>query len=361
MINERRASKLVIAGLTVAAVYACFLLFRPYVTPVVFALVGVIVFYPLHNWMRRAFRNRTAHALVSTLISLLLTVVPLVFLFVAISNELTGLYKFLAAKSAGVGGIVPYLLQGSQRLSSWASQHFSIPAPDLRGVLLTRIESISSTLLHFSASLVSNIFTLSADALIALLVLFFLFRDGERLLSRIMEALPMDPDRISELQNRITSAVSTNFYGNFVVGALQGTVAGISFWILGIDSPVLWGIVTAVVSVIPFVGTALVWAPAALALLLTGHVWKAIILLGLGMAVIGTVDNIVRPIIVQKGVRVHPILVFFSLLGGVRLFGALGLFVGPVIVSVTAALLQMFKQDILPTTPNQAARSMKSE
>jgi AI-2E family transporter len=94
--------------------------------------------------------------------------------------------------------------------------------------------------------------------------------------------------------------------------------------------------------------------PDAIMLLLTGHAWKGIILLGLGTAVIGTIDNIVRPLIVHKGVRLHPILVFFSLLGGLRLFGVLGLFVGPVIVSVTAALLEMFTQDIVPNPRNES-------
>jgi predicted PurR-regulated permease PerM len=295
-----------------------------------------------------------ARALLSTLITVLLTVIPLVFLLLAISNELTGLYQSLAAKSAGAGGIVPYLLHGSERLSSWATQRFAIPALDLRGFLLSRVESISSSLLHFSANLANNIFSLVTNALIALVVLFFLFRDGDRLVAKLMEFLPMDPARISELQTRVTTTVNTNFYGNFVVGALQGTLTGISFWALGIDSPVLWGIAAALFSLVPFVGTAIVWGPAAIMLLLTGHVWKGVILLGLGTAVIGTIDNIVRPLIVHKGVRLHPILVFFSLLGGLRLFGVLGLFVGPVIVSVTAALLEMFKQDIVPNPQNES-------
>lgn len=348
--DRRNTSKLVLAGLTAAAVYVCFLLFKPYVTPVLSASVVAIVFYPLHKSMRKAVHGTTVSALFSTLITVLLSVVPLVFLLLAISNELTGLYQSLAAKSAGAGGIAPYLMQGSERLSSWVTQRFSLPAIDLRSYLLSRLETMSSSLLHFSANLVSNTFALTLNALIALIVLFFLFRDGDRFVSKLMEFVPLDSDRISELQMRVTSTVSTNFYGNFVVGALQGMLAGVSFWALGVDSPVLWGIATAVVSLIPFVGTAIVWAPAAIGLMLTGHVWKGVILLGLGIAVIGTIDNVLRPLIVHKGVRLHPILLFFSFLGGVRLFGVLGLFVGPVIVSVTAALLDMFKQDIVASS-----------
>lgn len=345
--DRSTTSKLVLAVLTAAALYACFQLFRPYVTPVLFAAVVAIVFYPLHKYIRRVVHNKTMCALCSTLITVLLTVVPLMFLLLAISNELTGLYHSLAARSAGAGGVVPYLMQGSERLSSWLTHRFSLPAIDLRTVLLGRLEAMSSYLLHFSANLVSNVFALTVNVLIALIVLFFLFRDGDRLVSKLMEFVPMDSDRSAELQTRVTSTVSTNFYGNFAVGALQGTLTGISFWALGIHSPVLWGIATAVASLIPFVGSAIVWAPAAIVLLFTGDMWKGVILLGLGVAVIGTIDNILRPLIVHKGVRLHPVLLFFSFLGGVRLFGVLGLFVGPVIVSVTAALLDMLKQDVV--------------
>jgi len=130
-----------------------------------------------------------------------------------------------------------------------------------------------------------------------------------------------------------------------VVGALQGTLTGLSFWALGIDSPVLWGVVTAVLSLVPMFGSALVWLPASIVLMFTGHVVKGVILLVLGIAVIGTVDNVVRPIIIHKSLRLHPILVLFSILGGVQLFGVLGVLVGPVILSVTAALLAMVQQE----------------
>lgn len=345
--DRRIASRLVLALFTAAALYACFLLFRPYLTPILFASVVAIVFYPLHRRIRVSLRNASASALASTLITILLIVVPLTFLLLAITNEVTGLYQSLAARSAEAGGIMPYFLHASERLNSWAHRRFSLPALDVRGLLLSRLETASAYLLRFSGSLVSNTLALVVNAVIALIVLFFLFRDGERFIARLMEFIPMAPDRTSELQTRITSTVRTNFYSSFVIGTLQGTLTGITFWALGIESPVLWGIVTAFFSLIPFVGTAAVWVPAAVVLLLTGHVVKGLILLGVGAGVIGTVDNIVRPLLVHKGVPLHPILLFFSFLGGVSLLGPLGLFVGPVIVSVTAALLEMFKQDMV--------------
>ena len=140
----------------------------------------------------------------------------------------------------------------------------------------------------FGASLVSNVFSFIANAGIAVLVLFFLFRDGESAVSSIMRALPLDESRLSTLRARVSSTVITNFYGSVVVGALQGTLTGLSFWILGIESPALWGVVTGVFSLVPIFGSAMIWGPAAIALFFTGHYVKATILVGLGVALIGT-------------------------------------------------------------------------
>jgi predicted PurR-regulated permease PerM len=344
-VGKNTATYLLIA-VTAGALYLCYLLVRPYATPIVFALVVAIVFYPLHRYSQRLFRNRSASAILTTLGTLVLAVIPLTFLMIALSHELKALYQSLAVKSAEAGGLTAYLLRGSERITTWISSHLPIPTINLRNVLLSRLESASAYLVGASANLVSNVFSLAANAVIALLVLFFLFRDGEHALARVMAALPSERDRIAELRTRISSAVITNVYGSLVVGALQGSLTGISFWLLGIDSPVLWGVVAGVLSLVPMFGSALVWFPAAIVLLFTGHVTKGVILLVLGTAVIGTVDNVVRPLIIHKSLSVHPILVLFSILGGVQLFGVMGVLLGPVILSITAALVTMLQEDL---------------
>lgn len=346
MMEKRNSATLFLAGVTAAMLYVSYLLIRPYATPILFASVIAIIFYPLHKRMHRMVRGRNLSATISTLATLVLTVVPLTFLLVAISHELSDLYQSLATKSAGSGGVLAYLLHGAEKIVSWASPRFGVPSVDLHDILARRLESASAQLVGLGASLVSNAFSFVAKAVIALVILFFLYRDGEKSLSRIMAALPLPEDRLSELRERVTTTVVANFYGGVAVGALQGTLTGLSFWALGLDSPVLWGVVTGFFSLVPIVGSALVWAPASIALALTGHLGKAAILAGLGMAVIGTIDNVVRPLIIHRSVRLHPVLVFFALLGGVQLFGVLGLFVGPVILSVTAALVMMLHEDL---------------
>ena len=346
MPDRKNIATLLLTGATAVALYACYLLFRPYITPILFACVIAIVFHPLHRVVQRVFPRRNVSAAVSTVLTLLLTIAPLTFVLIAVSNELSDLYQSLATRDGGPGSLVTSLLQGSEKVVAWVGRHIPLPSIDLKQVLLSRLESFSSALVRFGATLVSNAFAFVVKVVITLVILFFLYRDGELAIAKTMAALPFPQDRLAELRMRISSTVVANFYGGVAIGALQGTLTGIIFWALGLDSPVLWGVVTGFFSLIPMIGTAIIWVPAAIVLLLTGHLGKGIILLALGTAVIGTVDNFIRPIILRKSVHLHMLLVFFALIGGLQVFGVLGLFVGPVILSVTAALLMMLKEDL---------------
>jgi predicted PurR-regulated permease PerM len=347
MMEKRDSATLLLAGVTAVALYLCYLLIRPYATPILFASVIAIIFYPLHRRTQQIVRHRNLSAAISTAATLILTIVPLTFLLVAISHELSDLYQSLVTRSADSGGVLPYLLHGAEKIVSWASRRLGMPSVDLHDIMARRLENASAQIVGLGASLVSNAFSFVVRVVIALVVLFFLYRDGEKSVAGIMAALPLPEDRMSELRARVTSTVVANFYGGVAVGALQGTLTGLTFWALGIDSPVLWGVVTGFLSLVPVVGSGVVWGPAAIVLALTGHLGKAAILAGVGMAVIGTVDNIVRPLIIHRSVRLHTVFVLFALLGGVQLFGVLGLFVGPVILSVTAALVTMLHQDLV--------------
>lgn len=346
MMERRHAATLILAVAAVLALYGCYILFRPFATPIVFAGVVAIVFQPIHSQISRISLHRNLNAFISTVLTLLLCVVPLTLLLIAVSKELADLYHSLSIRSGGARGIMASLLQSLDRITDWVGRRFGLPQVDLQQIALHRLEGLSSSLTRFGAALVGNAFSFVANTIIGIVILFFLYRDGAAAVSRIMKALPFHEDKMAELRTRISSTVTANFYGGVAVGALQGTLAGVTFWLLGLDSPVLWGVVTAFSSLVPMIGSSAVWVPASIVLLLTGHVVKGILLLLVGALIIGTVDNIVRPLIVRKSVRLHTLLVFFALLGGLRAFGVLGLFVGPVILSITAALLGMLQQEL---------------
>jgi predicted PurR-regulated permease PerM len=346
MRNSRDAATVLLLALTALALYLSWLLFRPYAGPILFAAVTAIIFHPVHRYSQRIFPNRNAAAFASTLATMIVAAVPIYFVGRAVSNELADLYRSLADKSAAEGGPAASALHAGERIFAWMGQRFAWPAVDFRGMAVRRLEEASAVLVRMGANLVTNIFTLIADAVIAALVLFFLFRDGAAGLARLGAALPLGPKRFAELQQRINATVMANFYGVAAVGAVQGSLTALAFWVLGIGSPVLWGVVTALFSLIPVIGSATVWVPASLILLFSGHVVKGIILLAWGTGVVGLADNVVRPWIISERVRLHTIYVFFALLGGIQVFGVMGLFLGPVILSVTVALLGMLREDL---------------
>ncbi len=347
---------LVLAALATIALALCLMLFRPYAGPIVFAVVIAIVFHPVHRYSRRIFRTPGTAALASMLLALTITAVPLFFLGVAVSRELMDMYKSLVARSADAGGPVSYAFHALQRTADWLTESLALPDTDVRNLLLRRLEQASASLMQVGTSLLSDFIALLIKAVIAAVTLFFLFRDGEAMLKQISGVIPAAEKRFVALQQRIGVTVVTNFYGGAVVGIVQGGLTATAFWILGINSPVLWGVVTGLFSLLPLVGSAAVWVPASAYLLFSGHIGKGVVLLVLGTCVIGLADNVVRPWIVSENLHLPSIYVFFALLGGMQIFGPIGLFLGPVILAITASLFAMLRDELKSHPESEAQR-----
>jgi len=343
---SKQTELIFLSALTFLGLYLSYLLLRPYAAPILFAVVLAIIFHPLYEKLRRFVRNPSATAFLTTLITLIATVLPLVLVAIALSRELTDLYQTLTVKSAAGGGVAPLILHYMQVATEWLRQRFGLPPIDIRGVTLRYLGQASSAIVQFGYGAIANIFKLIVEAAITFLLLFFLFRDGKSGLAKVTSTLPMTDKRASELFRRIGSTVTATFYGGLAVAAAQGTLSAIAYYVLGLQSSVLWGFITAIASLLPVVGSATVWVPMAVVLLASGHWLKAVLLLGWGFGVVGLVDNLIRPLIVRAGTQLHMVFIFLSLLGGLAVFGALGLFLGPVILSVTGAMIAMLHDEL---------------
>ena len=340
------------------ALYFCYLIARPFLSPIFLALMIAIVFHPVHARIHGQIRRKNVAALISTILVLIVVVVPAVGLGVVVSKEVRGLYQLLDQKSAEEGGWNPYVTHAAERVFNWASQYVDLSALNLRATLLRWLEGTSRLLLSWGAHVVGNIIAFIGQAIVAFFTLFFLLRDGGRMTIRFATLLPLRADQVERLFRGISNSIIANFYGCLAVGAAQGTLAGLAFWVLGLPSPVLWALVTALFSLIPIVGSAAVWGPAVLILVIGGHWWKGLILLGWGAIVIGQVDSVLRPYVISGRAKLHTLLVFFALLGGVKAFGVMGLFIGPVVLSVTLVLLQMLQEVNSESPPGESATSI---
>jgi predicted PurR-regulated permease PerM len=181
------------------------------------------------------------------------------------------------------------------------------------------------------------------DSVVVFFSLFFFFREGESILQGAGAVLPLNQDQTEKLFAGISETMTANLYGGLAVAAAQGILTGLAFGILGVSAPVLWALVTALASLVPVIGSTLVWGPASILLFIGGHWIKALILAAWGAGVVGQVDAVVRPYVIGAHVKVHTLLVFFSLLGGVEAFGIVGIFIGPVVLSVTMAIFEMLR------------------
>jgi predicted PurR-regulated permease PerM len=217
--------------------------------------------------------------------------------------------------------------------------------PDLRALLTERIGALARTGLDWSGSLFGNVLATLGNAALALFVTFFLLEGGERFREALLRYVPMERSRINELLSVISAAIVANLYGMLAVGAAQGLLVGIGFALAGLPSPVMWGVIAAFASLIPLVGAALVWVPGVAVLALSGSLGGAGFLLAWGLLAVGMADNIIRPLVLQRGVQLGTLTIFIALLGGVQAFGPAGLFAGPVVFSTAYAIARILHEE----------------
>jgi len=340
----RQATTWFLIALATVALYLCYRIAEPFLNPIFAAIVLAIVFYPLHARIESLIPRPNVAPTISTILVMLVVAIPAVIVGVAVTRELSGLYQSLSQKSAAQGGLNPYLMHLMEAPVRAAGSHIDFSRLDVRSTLLGWVEQISRYLVAVGATAVSNIFSLILGIVVAFFTLFFLFRDGRKIQQRTAAVLPLTGKQATRLVTGISETIVASVYGGIAVGLAQGALTGLGFWVLGLSSPVVWGLVAAMASLVPVVGTGIVWVPAAVVLIIGGHWVKALVLIGWGAAVVAQVDAVLRPYVVSGRAKMHNLLIFFALLGGVRAFGIMGLFIGPVVVSVTIAVLDMLRE-----------------
>jgi predicted PurR-regulated permease PerM len=341
--------------LTGATLCLSFVIAWPFLTPIVTATLLAIAFYPLFIRISRYIRNRSGAALLATLIVLIAILLPTVLIVNKLAHETTALYGWLNEQQSQEGGWREYAGSLVDPALEWLAAMTGISRQQLRQAALDRLQNASSALLKWAKSLVVNIVGTIVDTVIMLVTLFFLIRDGERIRERIGSILPIEAHRFQQLTDTISASIAANIYGVLAVALAQGTLGAIGYAIAGLPSVMLWSVATALFSMIPFAGAASVWVVASIYLIAIGHWGKALFMFAWGAGVISTTDNVVRPLVLSGRVKLHTLLIFFSLLGGVRAFGITGLFVGPIIVSVATALLNILAEERLEWERHSAA------
>ncbi|MGV3683539.1 MAG: AI-2E family transporter [Acidovorax sp.] len=314
---------------------------------VFWGMVLAILFAPLHRKVLRRLRPRTNLAALITLgLCLVIVILPVAFLTISLIQEATAIYERTRTGQLNFG---LYFQQVIAALPQWAVNlldRFNLTSvAQIQERLSTVAVQASQFIATQAVSIGQNTLEFLVGFGIMLYLLFFLLRDGAALGARIGRAIPLETEHKRQLVTKFTTVIRATVKGNIVVAASQGALGGLIFWILGIQGPVLWGVLMAFLSLLPAVGAGLIWLPVAIYFLATGAVWQGVVLIAYGIGVIGLVDNVLRPILVGKDTKMPDYVVLISTLGGLALFGLTGFVIGPVIAALFMATWDLFSPE----------------
>jgi predicted PurR-regulated permease PerM len=333
--------------------YFLYQILSPFLGSVFWAILLAMVFYPLFQKLQRLLEKREVlSAITMTLLVILVILLPLSLLIISLANEVVGAYQGLE-EMIKTGRLETYLQQIRDiPFFNWIwerlNQYLDFSQIDPESLLLKNLEQVSTFLFNQTSKILKGLSTFVFGFFFTLLSLYYLFKDGDRLFGKLKEILPIPARERDLLILRFKQMVYATIYGGLLIAIMQGVLGGVIFWILGISSPILWGTAMAFFSFIPIGGTAFIWVPATILLFIQGAFWKGIILLGLGIFGISMVDNLLRPFFISAKTNIHPLLLFFAVLGGIQAFGLVGLVVGPLIATLCLTLIEIYTQGIKP-------------
>jgi predicted PurR-regulated permease PerM len=343
--TESNVERSFFIALLLAVSLAFFLLIRGFLQPIFWAIALGIVVYPLHARLSHRLHDRRALAAsISVVIVVIVVILPLIGLGAAVAREGAALYERLQTNGVGIDSIFARVEQRMPPIISLVERLGIDPAR-----LQEQAQSAAVTASRFIADRAVSIGqgTLRSTVFFFLMLylLFFFLRDGPRILEAMIRALPLGDKRERHLLERFAGVSRATIKGTLVVGIVQGAIGGIAFAVLGISAPVLWGVVMALLSILPAVGTALVWLPAAIILIINGQVFGGIALIFVGVFVIGLVDNLLRPILVGRDTQLPDYLILLSTLGGLAGFGLAGVIIGPTIAALFLSVWGMAEDE----------------
>ncbi len=335
-----RRSLIILGALLVALVPGLFLISRPFLTPGLVAAVLAIVFYPANQRLVKLMkRPQLATACTTTIVVLGLGLL-LILAGITLTNELRTSYEALNQRSLDQGGWPALVTQTADQLIGKLAALLPLDKDAIRESFQDGLRSAAGKLLNYAGAVLGGVTSLLVGAFFTAVFLYFLLLRGQAWLATLADLVPLERAIIATLFQTVDDAVTATVYGVLAVAAGQGLFLTFGFWVADVRSPLLWGALGGFASIIPVLGAPLVWVPVVFGLALAGAWWKALFLGFWGAFIAGSVDNVLRPLVVGIRAKQHPLLMALGALGGTFAFGIPGILAGPVIVSLAGALIR---------------------
>jgi predicted PurR-regulated permease PerM len=327
--------------------YQFYLMFEAFLGPLTWAALLALIFYPLQVRLTRVLRGRNSvAAFLLTTIVILVVIVPTVFLTVLLANESVALYQRSAELLAS--GQLEQLFERVKASTPARAWKVILPVlqawnVDVAGLAVKAANALSGFLVSQATDIAKNVATFVMDFFLTTFALFFFFRDGARMIGAIRDSLPMEAEHKDVVFTRLYETLSAVVHGTLATAAAQGVLAGVGFAVAGVPFAVFLGCASAFAALLPF-GAPIVWGLVALYLGFTGFVARAILLSVWGTVVVGTVDNVIRPLIIGGATEIPTILLFFGILGGLQAYGFLGIFLAPAVIAILVAFVRIYEE-----------------
>ena len=327
---------LVLAVATLVLLNLCWKILQPFLSPLAWAVALAIVARPLQRWISTHVHKCGLSAGIAVLVVALFIIGPALFVGHQLVKQATAMGQVVQEKLAD-GKWKEELGQKNPKLAGVVQFVEQSGVAQGQGGMSGDVAKKATGFLTGSVKAV-------IELLLTLFFLFFLFRDRAESERGLRSMVPLSDKEATEVMKRVGDTVHATIYGTLVVAAVQGTLGGLMFWWLGLPAPILWGAVMALLAIIPILGAFVIWLPAAIYLAMSGQMGKALILTAWGTVVIGLIDNLLYPMLVGNRMRMHTVPVFIAIVGGLAVFGASGLVLGPVILALTFAALEIWKR-----------------
>jgi predicted PurR-regulated permease PerM len=324
---------------TAIALYLCWLMLQPFVGVIAWSAVLVIVFYPVHKRIAQRTGRPALSALISCVLVVLVILVPVALITVAVFNELSGAMQNL---QAGLRYVLDPNSSFTGPILTWLSRYVDVTQLHSDQYLLDQLKGMSRSIAGQTLGFLGGVVSVVVQMFFVIFTMYYFFKDGEKIYAVLRDSIPLERRQAERVMKRTRDVIDASVYGVISIAIIQGLLGGLAFWALGLPSAIIWGVVMTFLSMIPMLGAFVVWLPAAIYLALSGHWIKAVVLVAWGTLAIGTVDNFLRPKLVGSRTRLHELVIFFAVLGGLKVFGVLGVVLGPVVVAVTLAVIEVF-------------------
>jgi predicted PurR-regulated permease PerM len=337
--------------LLLVLLYGTFLILSPFLKALTWAAILAVLFYPAYDWLLRMFKGKATLASLAIIVVIALVIVlPGIQIVGFLTEEVVELVKSVGALVNDEGleawkqhSLIQWLLGWWSMLGvELAKFKFEI---DLGKLVVQGAQVSSGYVLAQAKGAAQNLFLFVANVLLVLLTLFFFLRDGAAFCYRLRRLLPMDPEHQERLFTNIVNAVTAVVHGCLVVAMIQGFLAGLAYWVLGVPYALVWGVVTAFFALLPVGGSTIVTIPVTIYLFLQGNVVRGVLMVIWALGVVGAVDNVLKPMFIGTRLKLPMLFLFFGILGGLAVFGALGLILGPVLLALLAALLDLYREE----------------